>query len=280
MLRPPATPRQETSHALRPPASVPPAWVTGALVAANMLIWLAMLVKGAGVGRTPDSMLFAWGGNSARAVQQGEWWRLATALFLHGGAVHLLVSLIGLSAAGLLVERAYGGAAMVLVYAGGGLVGHALCLHDGSHGGVAVGASAAIAGLSGAAVLSLALQWRRAESVFVNAVPLRRLDRVAWVAVAAWTVHAAIPAGQAGPAQHMLAPASMLGGALAGGVLGMFLLPASETPNSGRGTAIALAVACASVITIASMAPKVAPAVSAEVPDPGAAVGATRLLQP
>jgi rhomboid protease GluP len=61
---------------------------------------------------------------SAR-VREGEWWRLFTASFLHGGAVHILVNAIALTAIGPTVERLYGRVALVGTFLLGGAVGFA-----------------------------------------------------------------------------------------------------------------------------------------------------------
>ena len=58
-------------------------------------------------------------------VRAGEWWRLFTASFLHGGLVHLGVNGYALYAIGPTVEQLYGRVRFLAVFLLGGAVGFA-----------------------------------------------------------------------------------------------------------------------------------------------------------
>ncbi|HYS83231.1 MAG TPA: rhomboid family intramembrane serine protease [Anaeromyxobacteraceae bacterium] len=60
-----------------------------------------------------------------RRVRAGEWWRLFTASFLHGGLLHLGVNALALSAIGPTVEQLYGRVRFALIFLFGGAVGFA-----------------------------------------------------------------------------------------------------------------------------------------------------------
>lgn len=98
---------------------------------------------------TPDA-LYGAGGNAASAVQAGESWRLLTAMFLHGGAVHLALNMYALWEAGRLLTRWVGNRGFLLVYLASGLAGGALSLHFAAQLHVSVGASGAVFGVAGA----------------------------------------------------------------------------------------------------------------------------------
>ena len=58
-------------------------------------------------------------------VRAGEWWRLFTASFLHGGLLHIGVNGLALSAIGPTVERLYGRARFAVIFLLGGAAGFA-----------------------------------------------------------------------------------------------------------------------------------------------------------
>lgn len=128
----------------------PNTWLTHALIAINVLIWLWALTAGATVMQTPADKLLSWGGNAASEVQRGEWWRLFSAMFLHSGAMHILMNMFGLYSAGVIVERVYGRSQYLLIYLGAGLLGSAASLHYSAQQAVSVGASGAVFGITGA----------------------------------------------------------------------------------------------------------------------------------
>ena len=92
--------------------------------------------------------LVAWGASVGPRTTHGEWWRLLTSLFVHGGLLHLLTDLIGLVMVGLLLERLAGPLAIGTVYVGSGVVANAASL-TADPMAVNTGASGAIFGVYG-----------------------------------------------------------------------------------------------------------------------------------
>lgn len=86
-------------------------------------------------------------------VIEGEWWRLLTATVLHGGAEHLFGNCVALYVLGLACEHALGGWRLLALYVASGLAGSFASVLSGP--GPSVGASGAICGLMGAAVVVL-----------------------------------------------------------------------------------------------------------------------------
>lgn len=78
-----------------------------------------------------------------------EWWRLFTAMFLHGGMTHLLMNMFSLYIVGRAVELYFDRRAYLAIYFFSGLIGAiaSLYMHPQS---VGVGASGAIFGIFGA----------------------------------------------------------------------------------------------------------------------------------
>jgi rhomboid protease GluP len=86
-------------------------------------------------------------------VLAGEWWRMITATFLHGGFSHLIGNMIVLYIVGMACEHAFGAARMGLVYFGSGVAGSTLSLI--ANPGPSVGASGAVFGVLAAVVVML-----------------------------------------------------------------------------------------------------------------------------
>lgn len=136
-------------------ALAPTPWVTAFLVVANTVVWIAMLAAGAKFLGSSVPVLFEWGANSASAVENGETWRIFTSMFLHGSVFHLLINMAALLSAGLIVERIYGHHLFALIYLASGIVGSALSLSFASQYSVAVGASGAVFGVTGALFVAI-----------------------------------------------------------------------------------------------------------------------------
>lgn len=152
--------REEQRFEAELKARMPVPWACHAMAALNVLAWLGTVALGAGVMQVSAEQLLGWGGNAASEVQHGAWWRLLSATFLHSGALHLGMNMLGLYAIGVTVERFYGHRLFVLLYLASGLMGSALSLHFAAQRAVSVGASGAVFGLAGA-LLAVVLQHRR-----------------------------------------------------------------------------------------------------------------------
>lgn len=101
-------------------ARTPHPVVTLAIVALNVGIFLSM-VFGAGSLSDPNTIL-GWGGNAGIRTANGEWWRLATAIFVHASFLHLVANIAGLVQIGLITERFFGRVAVASAFLGAGLL--------------------------------------------------------------------------------------------------------------------------------------------------------------
>ena len=79
---------------------------------------------------------------------QGQWWRLITAGFLHGGVIHILMNSWVLFDLGAEVEQIYGTSRMIVFYFFSTFTGFLISSRFGAH--ASVGSSAGIFGLIGA----------------------------------------------------------------------------------------------------------------------------------
>ncbi len=128
---------------------------TWGLIAANLLVAVVMATLGAGLWHSPNDLQLAWGANFGPATQDGQWWRLGTAMFIHFGVLHLAMNTWALWDCGNVVERIFGPSRFLAVYAGSGLVGNVVSLATQGNQAVSAGASGAIFGLYGALLVAL-----------------------------------------------------------------------------------------------------------------------------
>lgn len=136
---------------------IPKIGITKLLIGINCMVFIAMLINGAGFWHSPNDVQLAWGANFGPATQDGQWWRLGSAMFLHFGAVHLALNTWSLWEAGQLVERMYGHFRFACIYLISGLSGNLISLVVQGNSAVSGGASGAIFGIYGAALVFL---WR------------------------------------------------------------------------------------------------------------------------
>jgi membrane associated rhomboid family serine protease len=130
------------------------AYVTRALVALNVGVYLAELANGSGL-YGDRGYIFNNGALYGPFVAQGDWWRLGTAMFLHYGPLHLGLNMLALYWFGTVVEGSIGHLRFLVLYLVAGLAGSAgaLILTPNSP---TVGASGAIFGILGALLI---LEW-------------------------------------------------------------------------------------------------------------------------
>ena len=111
----------EFGRALR--ALTPRGFVTEALIAANVLVYVIMVARGVSPTKPTVAELLDWGAGYGPRTTGGEWWRLLTATFLHIGGFHLAMNMYVLWTSGRLVERMLGNAGFLLLYLTAGLSG-------------------------------------------------------------------------------------------------------------------------------------------------------------
>ncbi|MBX3608779.1 MAG: rhomboid family intramembrane serine protease [Hydrogenophaga sp.] len=144
----------------------PVPWAVVCLIALNVLAWVAVGLRGGGWIEAKTLTLLALGGNTTSAVQAGEWWRLLSATFLHGGLMHLLFNMVGLWIAGSLLERIFGSRQFLLIYVVSGVAGSVASLYFAAQTAVAVGASGAVFGVAGALLTAVAQHRKQLPRLF------------------------------------------------------------------------------------------------------------------
>jgi membrane associated rhomboid family serine protease/Flp pilus assembly protein TadD len=133
-----------------------PVPLTYVLVGINVLVFIAMVVKGASVTQPTADQLLRWGANFGPRTLTGQWWRLLTAMFVHIGLIHLALNMWCLWELGLLAEYLYGRKTFLALYLMSGLAASIVSLARNPLVESA-GASGAIFGLAGALIATLFL---------------------------------------------------------------------------------------------------------------------------
>lgn len=130
--------------------------VTGLLVLSNVVLFVMMVIIGRSqsvLENLPVSQLIHWGANYGPLTLNGEYWRLLTYSFLQAHLWHLLVNMFALLFIGPYVERYLGRVRFLLTYLFAAIMGGLMSLTM-IPTAQSVGASGAIFGLCGAAILA------------------------------------------------------------------------------------------------------------------------------
>ncbi|HLK70133.1 MAG TPA: rhomboid family intramembrane serine protease [Bryobacteraceae bacterium] len=114
--------------------------------------------------------LIEFGAMYSQLIHGGEWWRLVTAGFLHGGLIHILMNSWVLFDLGAQVEEIYGASRMLTIYFVSSTFG--FYVSSLMKPGPSIGASAALCGLIGA-MLALGVRDRSGYGAAIRAVYIR-----------------------------------------------------------------------------------------------------------
>jgi membrane associated rhomboid family serine protease len=126
--------------------SSPRPWLTWLLCGSCAAVAVALSIAGSS---TDVSTLVRAGATVRGLISDGQWWRLATSVFLHVGAVHVTVNVVSLWVIGRLAEDVFGKLRTAALFAVCGVCGAAASYFT-ARAGISAGASGAIFGLLGA----------------------------------------------------------------------------------------------------------------------------------
>ena len=185
--------------------------VTAAILV--LLVAIFALEVRFGALRSPESVIGA-GALVRERVSAGEYWRLLTAPWLHGGLDHLVGNGVALFILGMVCEHAFGGRQFAVLYVLSSVAGSVVS--GGVSPGPSVGASGAIFGLQGAAIVL----FRR----YRDRLLLR--DRRIGFVLLLWAIYAIVT----GLTESFIDNGAHIGGALGGAVIAWRLHPVVLSP--------------------------------------------------
>ena len=118
--------------------------VVSILIAINLVIYIIGLIPGVG------DDIFYFGVSVNGLILEGEWWRIITSMFLHGGFMHVLLNMFSLFLFGPELEKIAGKTRFLAIYLLSGIGGGLATLLTQHAMYATVGASGAIFGIFGA----------------------------------------------------------------------------------------------------------------------------------
>jgi rhomboid protease GluP len=131
--------------------------VTQLVVGINVAVFVVMMLAGVGMLSNPSGQdLVRFGANFGPLTVSGQWWRLLTCIFIHGGLLHIAFNMWCLWDLGRLAESVYGHWTFAAVYLISGLSA-SLASVIWNPFILSVGASGAIFGIAGALIASFYL---------------------------------------------------------------------------------------------------------------------------
>lgn len=130
--------------------------VTQVLLGANVMVFLAMVAASGPSLEFTGPISVHFGANWGPLTLSGQWWRLVTYMFLHGGVFHIAMNMWCLWSLGALCESLYGRWTYASIYLLTGIAG-GLASVGWNPRVLSVGASGALFGLTGALIASFGL---------------------------------------------------------------------------------------------------------------------------
>jgi rhomboid protease GluP len=192
--------------------------LTVAILAVLLLILIFEIRVGALESR---EAIVAMGALARERVAAGDYWRLLTAPWLHGSVDHLLGNGIALYILGMVCESAFGRAQLLVLYVVSGLAGSLLSVVMSP--GPSVGASGAIFGLQGAAIVLFRMYRDR----------LLVRDRRVGLVLIIWALYTIV----GGFMEPLIDNGAHIGGALGGALIARYLHPVVLSPLPPERTA-------------------------------------------
>ena len=148
-----------------------PSPILGLIPHAQFVTAIILLINiGIYIGTSLNPTLFEAGAKARFEIREGQWWRLVTAGFLHGGLLHIGMNSWVLFDVGGQVEQVYGTSRMLVIYFISTVAGFYLSYIWTPN--TSVGASAAIMGLIDA-MIALSLHHRSAMTQAIRATYIR-----------------------------------------------------------------------------------------------------------
>ena len=124
-------------------------YVTYGIMAINVIVFILMVMNGAGIMEPNGYVHIKWGSNFTALTLTGDWWRLVTNIFIHFGIIHIAMNMYCLYIVGVYLEPMLGKTKYIAAYLCTGILASLVSLWWHKEGVNSAGASGAIFGLYG-----------------------------------------------------------------------------------------------------------------------------------
>ena len=184
-------------------------YVTLAMVIINLLLCFCCIAN--------PVLFYGKGSTSLTYVREGEWYRLITAMFLHGGLDHYFSNMLLLYFMGEMLENRVGRVTFLFVYMASGIIGNLVsCLYEyyTGHYFVSFGASGAVFGIMGMLIYMVIM---RRETI--------RIPIMSMVFMIGYCIYSSFVGEHINGAAHL--------GGLLGGMIVMFVLGLRRKSHEG-----------------------------------------------
>ncbi|WP_334328397.1 rhomboid family intramembrane serine protease [Companilactobacillus sp. HBUAS59699] len=131
-------------------------YVTWFLLILTLGVFAAETLSG---GSQNINTLLIFGAKTNNLVQEGQWWRLITPMFVHIGVLHILMNGFSIYYVGQILEPMVGHVRFAVIYFLSGIMGNLASFAFGSNNAISAGASTSLFGLF-AAFLALAVIYK------------------------------------------------------------------------------------------------------------------------
>jgi len=139
-------------------------YITLGIIIINLLLCFGCIVN--------PSLFYENGSISLTYIENGEWYRLITAVFLHGSLDHYFSNMLLLYFMGDMLERRVGSVKYLFIYLASGVIGNLVsCLHEYITGSyyISFGASGAVFGIIG---MLFYMVLRRQETIRISVLSM------------------------------------------------------------------------------------------------------------
>jgi len=210
-------------------AATPKVFITPALIAINLAIFVLMVLTGVSLTDPTLPQLIRWGADFGPLTTHGQWWRLLSAAFVHIGIIHVLMNMYVLWSSGRFTERLFGNASFLVLYLLAGLGGNvaSVAWHPMT---VAAGASGAVFGVYGGLLGFLLVQRKTIPKKTVTSLARGALVFIGYNVIFGLNPHIDMTAHVGG----------LICGFLAGCALARPIVPAAQAPGFARPLSVAV----------------------------------------
>ena len=148
-------------------------FITIGIIAINVIMYvitayLSFAYASGSIFNSDTDVLILLGAKVNELIASGQYYRLISCMFLHGGIVHLGVNMYSLHAIGPMVERVYGRAKYIIIYLFAGICASIFSYIFSTS--VSIGASGAIFGTLGAVLVFAIKSKGKAGSGFIRSI--------------------------------------------------------------------------------------------------------------